>query len=105
MGNQDNQAILAYLLNILEKGEAARYEAKLLILGSANEGKTLLSRTLRSLEFQHQTTTIGVEIDPSYCKMALNRLKSEIGPLFSGTRLLFSKAVDMVAQDATADLA
>ena len=61
---QGTKSVLAYLRNILEKGEARRYEAKLLVLGDASEGKTCLSRALRGLDFQHQTTTLGVEIDP-----------------------------------------
>jgi len=59
---QGTKAILAYLRE-LAKGKEKRYEAKLLILGDANEGKTCVSRALRSLPFEHQVTTEGVDIE------------------------------------------
>ena len=48
----------------LKKGAKERYEAKLLILGDGNEGKTCVSRALRGLPFEKQKTTRGVEVVP-----------------------------------------
>ena len=60
---QGTKAILAYLRG-LAKGRKKRYEAKLMILGDADEGKTCVSRALRGLPFEHQDTTEGVDIEP-----------------------------------------
>jgi internalin A len=49
-------------LRELKKGGKDRYEAKLLILGDGNEGKTCVSRALRGLPFRDQKTTRGVDI-------------------------------------------
>jgi GTPase SAR1 family protein len=50
-------------LNEMEKGARKRYEAKLLILGDGNEGKTCVSRALRRLPFREQKTTHGVDVE------------------------------------------
>ena len=62
MFKQGTKAILAYLRG-LAKGKKKRYEAKLLILGDADEGKTCVSRALRGEPFEHQETTQGVDIE------------------------------------------
>ena len=49
-------------LREMEKGAQKRYEAKLLILGDGNEGKTCVSRALRGLPFRKQNTTHGVDV-------------------------------------------
>jgi site-specific DNA-methyltransferase (adenine-specific) len=41
---------------------------------------------------KHQRNSIGVEIDPDYCRMAAAYLKAESGNLFSGDQLIFEKA-------------
>lgn len=51
-------------LRELAKGGRKKFEAKLLILGDGNEGKTCVSRALRGLPFQSQNTTRGVEVEP-----------------------------------------
>jgi Leucine-rich repeat (LRR) protein/GTPase SAR1 family protein len=55
-------AIKGYLRE-MAKGARKRYEAKLLILGDGNEGKTCVSRALRGLRFQEQQTTHGVDVE------------------------------------------
>ncbi|MHC4647729.1 MAG: leucine-rich repeat domain-containing protein [Planctomycetota bacterium] len=60
---QGTKAVLAYLRE-LAKGAKKRYEAKMLILGDADEGKTCVSRALRGEPFEHQETTEGVDITP-----------------------------------------
>jgi Leucine-rich repeat (LRR) protein/GTPase SAR1 family protein len=55
-------AVKRYLLEI-EKGAKSRYEAKLLILGDGNEGKTCVSRALRGLSFRKQNSTRGVDVE------------------------------------------
>lgn len=50
-------------LRELEKGGKNRYEAKLLILGDGNEGKTCVSRALRGEPFAEQSTTHGVDVE------------------------------------------
>jgi internalin A len=50
-------------LRELAKGRKNRYEAKLLILGDGNEGKTCVSRALRGLRFSQQRTTHGVDVE------------------------------------------
>lgn len=49
-------------LREMAKGARDRYEAKLLILGDGNEGKTCVSRALRGLPFRTQQTTRGVDV-------------------------------------------
>ncbi len=49
-------------LREMAKGGRNRYEAKLLILGDGNEGKTCVSRALRGLPFRVQKTTRGVDV-------------------------------------------
>jgi len=55
------QAVKHYLSE-MAKGAKKRYEAKLLILGDGNEGKTCVSRALRGLPFKVQKTTRGVDV-------------------------------------------
>ena len=55
-------AVKRYLRE-LAKGAKRRYEAKLLILGDGNEGKTCVSRAIRGLPFQPQVTTRGVDVE------------------------------------------
>ena len=55
-------AVKTYLRE-LAKGMRKRFEAKLLILGDGNEGKTCVSRALRGLEFRPQVTTRGVDVE------------------------------------------
>jgi hypothetical protein len=50
-------------LREMAKGAKKRYEAKLLILGDGNEGKTCVSRALRGLPFREQRTTHGVDVE------------------------------------------
>ena len=54
-------AVKRYLRE-LGKGARRRYEAKLLILGDGNEGKTCVSRALRGLPFRKQNNTRGVDV-------------------------------------------
>ena len=66
---QGTPAVLAYLRELakgrqLGKEETKRYEAKLLILGDGNEGKTCVSRALRGKDFRKQETTLGVDVRP-----------------------------------------
>jgi internalin A len=56
------EAVQRYLRE-LAKGAKRRYEAKLLILGDGNEGKTCVSRAIRGLPFQPQVTTRGVDVE------------------------------------------
>jgi Leucine-rich repeat (LRR) protein len=58
---QGIDAVQAYLRE-LKKGARKRYEAKLLILGDGDEGKTCVSRALRGLPFKPQVTTRGVDV-------------------------------------------
>ena len=55
-------AVKRYLRE-MAKGARKRYEAKLLILGDGNEGKTCVSRALRGLPFRAQKTTHGVDVE------------------------------------------
>ena len=41
--------------------------------------------------------SIGVDIDPEYCRMALRRLDSESGPLFSQSSIEYRTAADLLA--------
>ncbi len=61
-GREGFNAVMRYLRE-LEKGGRNRYEAKLLILGDGNEGKTCVSRALRGLPFSDQSTTYGVDVE------------------------------------------
>jgi internalin A len=56
------EAVKSYLREFA-KGSRQRYEAKLLILGDGNEGKTCVSRALRGLPFVQQATTRGVDVE------------------------------------------
>ncbi len=58
---QGLDAVKRYLYE-MAKGARERYEAKLLILGDGNEGKTCVSRALRGLPFRVQKTTHGVDV-------------------------------------------
>ncbi|GEP41915.1 hypothetical protein BGE01nite_12060 [Brevifollis gellanilyticus] len=51
-------------LREMGKGANKRYEAKLLILGDGNEGKTCVSRALRGEPFRKQVSTRGVDVVP-----------------------------------------
>ncbi len=59
---QGLDAVKRYLRE-MAKGARKRYEAKLLILGDGNEGKTCVSRALRGLPFLEQKTTYGVDVE------------------------------------------
>jgi len=41
--------------------------------------------------------SIGVDIDPEYCRMALRRLDSESGPLFAQAAIEYRTAADLLA--------
>jgi site-specific DNA-methyltransferase (adenine-specific) len=41
--------------------------------------------------------SIGVDIDPEYCRMALRRLDSESGPLFAQAAVEYLAAADLIA--------
>ena len=56
------KAVKRYLTE-LAKGVRRRFEAKLLILGDGNEGKTCISRAIRGLPFLPQVTTRGVDVE------------------------------------------
>ncbi len=58
---QGLDAVMAYLKE-LAKGASKRYEAKLLILGDGDEGKTCVARAARGLPFEDQVTTRGVDV-------------------------------------------
>lgn len=58
---QGLDAVKKYLRE-LAKGARKRFEAKLLILGDGNEGKTCVSRALRELPFKQQLRTRGVDV-------------------------------------------
>ncbi len=55
-------AVKRYLRE-MAKGERKRFEAKLLILGDGNVGKTCVSRALRELPFRKQQKTRGVDVE------------------------------------------
>ncbi|MCP4674369.1 MAG: hypothetical protein GY854_02390 [Deltaproteobacteria bacterium] len=61
--NEDGVDSVKAYLRELGKGAKKRFEAKLLILGDGNEGKTCVSRALRGLKFKPQVTTHGVDVD------------------------------------------
>lgn len=44
--------------------------------------------------------SIGVDIDPEYCRMALRRLDSESGPLFARASIEYRVASDLLAPAA-----
>jgi hypothetical protein len=44
--------------------------------------------------------SIGIDIDPEYCRMALRRLDSESGPLFSRSAIEYRAATDLLAPAA-----
>jgi hypothetical protein len=44
--------------------------------------------------------SIGVDIDPEYCRMALRRLDSESGPLFARAAIEYRTAADLLAPAA-----
>jgi modification methylase len=55
---------------------------------------------------RHQRNSIGVEIDPEYCRMTVRYLKAESGDLFSKVDLSFERSspeepVRMVKEDPT----
>ncbi len=60
---QGREAVKSYF-DEMKKGAGEKYEAKLLILGDGNEGKTCVSRALRGLPFEKQPTTHGVDVEP-----------------------------------------
>jgi len=41
--------------------------------------------------FKHQRNSIGVEVDPEYCRMAARYLKAESNNLFSKAELIFER--------------
>ena len=41
--------------------------------------------------------SIGVDIDPEYCRMALHRLDSESGPLFAQASIEYHTAAELMA--------
>ncbi len=45
--------------------------------------------------------SIGIEIDPEYCKMAINRIRSENQNIFSTSRIDFLKSIDDVCNNQT----
>jgi DNA modification methylase len=49
--------------------------------------------------------SIGVEIDPAYCKMAMSRLEQESYPLFNNIKLEIIKSSDLKKIEAEAKLA
>lgn len=62
------------------------------------------SRTLRNCYHQHwglvaikkNRNSIGVEIDPVYCEMTMQRLEKETRTLFSSVRLEMAEAKDLM---------
>ena len=51
--------------------------------------------------------SIGIDIDPEHCRMALRRLDSESGPLFAQAAIEYHTAADLLAPapvPAVADL-
>jgi len=50
------------------------------------------SGTTMVAAFKNNRNSIGVEIDPEYCRMAARYLKTESGDLFSDAKLIFEKA-------------
>jgi len=42
--------------------------------------------------------SIGIDIDPEYCRFALRRLDSESGPLFAHASIEYRKAADLMAR-------
>src|ERR1022692_484455 len=59
---EQGQTAVKRYLHELGKGAKKRYEAKLLILGDGNEGKTCVSRAIRGLRFRKQVSTRGVDV-------------------------------------------
>jgi site-specific DNA-methyltransferase (adenine-specific) len=51
------------------------------------------SGTTMVAAFRTDQNSIGVEIDPEYCRMAARYLKAEATNLFSDTKLIFEKAL------------
>jgi site-specific DNA-methyltransferase (adenine-specific) len=49
--------------------------------------------------------SIGVEVDPQYCRMAARYLKAETADLFSAARLVFEMAATETASLVKEDLA
>jgi len=51
------------------------------------------SGTTMVAAFQNDRNSIGVEIDPEYCRMTARYLKAESSDLFSDAKLIFEKAI------------
>ena len=49
--------------------------------------------------------SIGVDIDPEYCRFALRRLDAESGPLFAQAAIEYRAAADLLAPSANAAVA
>jgi hypothetical protein len=49
--------------------------------------------------------SIGIDIDPQYCRFALHRLDAESGPLFGHAGIEYRKAGDLLAGSAVTAVA
>ena len=63
------------------------------------------SGTTMMAALKYQRNSVGIEIDPDYCKMAASYLKAETSNLFAQNELIFEKAVSekqafMVKEDS-----
>ena len=61
----------------LQIGKVKVYRGRIMILGQGRAGKTSLKKSLLGLPFDPQeNSTIGVEVDPSRCKLDVAQIKN-----------------------------
>ena len=58
-------------------------------------GPSAVSRKLSAVHAGRNS--IGIDIDPEYCRMALRRLDSESGPLFAQASIEYRTAADLLS--------
>ena len=68
--SRGHSAVLAYQ-NALLEGKTIVKRVPIMFIGQGQSGKTSLKRSLKGERFNpEETTTIGIESDPSYCKIS-----------------------------------
>ena len=87
----------------LQIGKVKVYRGRIMILGQGRAGKTSLKKSLLGLPFDPQeNSTIGVEVDPSRCKLDVAQIKN--WELIEGKKLDVSDFAEYMAKLVARDL-
>ena len=61
----------------MQKGRVKVYRGRVMILGQDRAGKTSLKKSLLGMPFDpEEESTIGVDVDPSKCKLEVDQVKN-----------------------------